>query len=146
MSDQAHRVRCRHLYALLWKSGRCYIGQSVDLRRRHSEHSKAWGEPFSMVHLGDCEGTYADAEEHEYAWRYVGQSAGWTIVARDRQNNTFTVNAHNRMTPDRYKLAARCRWPKAHRRNGWSIPWWLNWAAWQGAALASVVLILRHPV
>lgn len=146
MSDQAHRVRCRHLYALLWKSGRCYVGQSVDLRRRSSEHAKAWGEPFEMIHLGNCQGTYADVEEHEYAWRYSGGQAGWTIVARDRENHTFIVNPSNRMTPDRYRLAAACKWPRSHRRVGWRIPWWLHWAAWQGAALASVVLVLRHPV
>ena len=146
MRDQAYRSRTRHLYALLFKSGRAYIGQTVDLRRRHGEHGKSWTEPFDMIHLGDCNGTLADAEESEYAWRFVGQQAGWTIVARDRANNTFIVNANNRMTPDRYKTAAQCKWPRKHRRNTWALPWWMQWAVWQGAALASVMLVLRAPV
>jgi hypothetical protein len=146
VSDQAYRKRTRHLYALLFESGRAYIGQTVDMRRRNAEHAKAWASPFNMVHLGDCQGTYADAEDHEYAWRYVGGQAGWTILARDRQNNTFVVNPENRMTPDRCRIAARCRWPRQHRRTGWSAPWWLQWLTWQGATLAAVVLMLRQPL
>lgn len=70
MRNQKDKNRQRHLYTLLFKNGRAYIGQTVDLHHQ-GEHSRTWFERFDMSHLGDCDGSYAEAKAHEYAYGRV---------------------------------------------------------------------------
>lgn len=97
MRNQKYKNRQRHLYTLLFKNGRAYIGQTVDLHHQ-GEHSRAWFERFDMIHLGDCDGSHAEAKAHEYAWLFVTRKASWTVLARDWNHNTFVVNTRHRMT------------------------------------------------
>ncbi len=83
--NQKYLPRPRHLYALFFEGG-CYLGQTVDLLNREKQHRSprgGWqGRPFQFVPLGQVVGTQADAEVHEYAWRYKAFQKGWRIYAK----------------------------------------------------------------
>ncbi len=84
--NQKYLTRPRHLYGLFFDNGCCYVGQTVDLRQREQQHRSArggWqGRRFSFVPLSSMTGTQADAEAHEYAWRYKAFQQGWRIYAK----------------------------------------------------------------
>jgi len=84
--NQKYLPRPRHLYALFFNGGCCYVGQTVDLLNREKQHRGSrggWqGRPFQFVPLGQMVGTQADAEVHEYAWRYKAHLKGWRIYAK----------------------------------------------------------------
>jgi len=118
--------RKRYLDALLFNGKRCHVGQTVNLDRRWSEHRKAWGEPFKINVLASTYGTYSDAENHEYAWRYVAQEKrGYMILGAPG----IIVNARCRMDEARYKLARKYRWP---------APWWHR----AGTIIAAITALL----
>ena len=108
--------RTRYLYALVFDAERAvYIGQTVAPRQRASQHRTArggWLRPHRMVVLETIEGTYADAEEREYVWRWVAHTAGWTVYV---QPPNLVVNLGRRMTWWRRLEAWRTRfvvgWP-----------------------------------
>lgn len=144
---QAYHSHERSLYGLLWHdTGQCYIGQTVDMERRNREHMRAWARPFIMLQLEVMVGTQAQAEEHEYAWRLKCAEAGWQPLGKTREGKVFVIQPHKRMTPARYAIAKRCKWPRAYKRHPARVPWWFRWLCWQTAAFACVPLILRLPL
>lgn len=84
--NQKYLPRPRYLYALFFNGGCCYVGQTIDLLNREKQHRGSrggWqGRPFQFVPLGQMVGTQADAEVHEYAWRYKAFQKGWRIYAK----------------------------------------------------------------
>lgn len=83
-SQKYHR-RQRLLYALLFANGYCYIGQTVDLAQRTSQHrgpSGGWRHLFDVIELGSINGTEAEASDHERAWRLAAVSRGWAVYAK----------------------------------------------------------------
>lgn len=83
-SDFQKRKRC--LYALVFDDERAvYIGQSMNPKRRFSQHKAPSGGWFRahrgmrMVILEEIEGTYAQAEVREYVWRWVAHIRRWTV-------------------------------------------------------------------
>lgn len=84
--NQKYLPRPRHLYALFFNGGGCYVGQTVDLVQREKQHRSSrggWqGRPFQFAPLGQMVGTQADAEVHEYAWRYKAFRKGWRIYSK----------------------------------------------------------------
>ena len=119
---QKYRTRRRHLYALLFDRKRVYIGQTIDLGRRHKEHRRDWCYPFQMIELGSIDGTQAEAEEYEYAWRYKAGRSGFRVLCKSpSSNDVFEIDTKRRMTPHRHQLASSLRWP-ADQRSAW--PWW----------------------
>jgi hypothetical protein len=143
---QKYERRERVLYALVFKKewkGRVYIGQTIDANRRAKQHGRAWPVPFDFVELGRMTGTQSDGEDFEYAWRLRAGLAGCVVVAQTWAGETFVVSDTGaRMTDERWAIAGRLKWPRELRQRA---PWaWLwNWIAWQGGALAGVVMGLR---
>jgi hypothetical protein len=121
--EQKYKARQRYFYALLFDNGHCYIGQSTDLKRREREHRRFWLLDFRMLPLGSIEGTQADGEEHEYAWRYVASRQGWRVYGRNRAGETFLIDPRKRLTWKRRAIASRLRWPASERRGS---PWRLG--------------------
>jgi hypothetical protein len=84
--NQKYLPRARHLYGLFFNNGCCYVGQTVDLRQREQQHRSprgGWqGKPFAFAPLSSMTGTQADAELHEYAWRYKAFQKGWRIYSK----------------------------------------------------------------
>ena len=127
--DQGHRRRRRHIYALLFSNGCCYIGQSVDPEQRARQHrgpQGGWRFPFELVLLEEVVDTRLACEEHEYAWRLVAQRAGWRIYGRPPD---VLVDPRRRTTPQRLALAQTLQWPPAHVR----VSWWVRSACGLGA-------------
>lgn len=121
---EKYRTRLRHLYALEFAGRRVYIGQTVDPHRRAQQHQHAWSEPFTMTLLDSMRGTEAQAEEYEYAWRYIAHRAGFTVLARAPAGDPFVVrDPATRMTSGRYILARSRHWPRAgrSRTHRWAV-------------------------
>lgn len=133
---QKYRNRRRHLYALLFPSNECYIGQSVDTGRRMTQHRSDQGgwfdRRFEMIPLGSIVGTQAQAEEYEFAWRYKAAKAGWTILARPPR---LIVDPTRRMTLRRRWIALWLRWPKKHRL---TTPLWIPIALAMGIMITGI--------
>lgn len=106
--DEKYHPRERHLYALIFSGRRCYVGQTVDTRRRWNQHRALWRQPFTPVVLASLVGTHADAEEHEYAWRIAAHQRGWRVYGKP---GVF-VNPMRRAHGRRWALARACRWPE----------------------------------
>lgn len=60
-----------------------------------------------MVKLETIEGTYAEAEDREYVWRWVAHTKGWMVYV---QPPNIRVRLHRRMTWRRRMEAWRTRW------------------------------------
>ena len=90
--------KTRHLYALVFDSeGAVYVGQSTDVKRRDQQHASSrggWLRPFRVIHLETIEGTFAQAEEREYVWRWVAHLKGYTVYV---QPPNVRVNLGRRM-------------------------------------------------
>lgn len=111
--DQKYHTRERHLYALKFKSGAVYIGQTVNMERRRKEHESiagGWPSAFEFQHLSTIQGTQLDAEDHERAWRYVAASRGHRIFAKPPG---IVVDCRRQQTPNSLKLAKTLPWPGA---------------------------------
>lgn len=127
-SEKYHR-RQRAIYALKFSGRRVYIGQTVDLHSRRSQHRRAWSETFEPLILEQATGTHDDLIELEYAWRLVARRAGFRILA----SPGVIVDPRRRATPNRWALARSRRWPEA---NGHS--WFFRGIAW----VTGILLIL----
>ena len=88
----------RTLYALVFDEERAvYIGQSIAPKRRRQQHaSKAggWLRPFRMLTLETMEGTFAQAEEREYVWRWVAHLTLPSITMSVLQINSLSRTSH----------------------------------------------------
>jgi len=119
-----HQSISRHLYALVWEDKICYIGQTVDLKRRAKEHQNddAWNcfGPFVMYELGVKQGTRLEIEEWEYAWRMKAQWKGYRIVGGSDIGGPYFVNPSKRSTASRIVKAHTCKWP-IKQRSWWKI-------------------------
>lgn len=115
---QKYHARPRHLYALLFEDGFAYIGQSVDLRQRESQHRRpagGWcGKPFRCLPLAVIHGTEEQARHYEHAWRHAANKHGWAIYAKPPG---IRVDHRRQMTWYRYCLAWTLRWPRTYIRN-----------------------------
>lgn len=113
--NQKHLPRTRHLYALFFSNGCCYVGQTVDLKQREQQHRSArggWqGRRFWFVPLSSMTGTQADAELHEYAWRYKAFQHGWRIYSKPP--GILIRDPRRRTTGYMKSLAAGYTWPDA---------------------------------
>lgn len=116
---QKYHTRPRHLYALLFDNRYCYVGQSVDLKRRGREHERDWPEQFEMIHLGTMQGSQAQAEDYEYAWRWKAHRAGWRLYGKQaRTGSVFVIgNPRSRMLPQHYRIADGLKWPRNTSKN-----------------------------
>ena len=101
----------RTLYALVFDEERAvYIGQSIAPKRRRQQHaSKAggWLRPFRMLTLETMEGSFAQAEEREYVWRWVAHLKGYSVYV---QPPNVRVNLGRRMGFFRRLEAWRTWW------------------------------------
>lgn len=126
--SQKYLRRPRHLYALVFDNGCCYIGQSVDTKLRERQHRArqgGWHRPFRLVPLSVLEGTQDEAATHEVAWRYVAHRAGWVVYAKPPG---IPIRRPRRlMTPAAYAAARAMRWPMG-TRGGATVRRWLGWA------------------
>jgi hypothetical protein len=130
---EKYERRERTLYALTWPDGRAYIGQTLHPHTREMQHRRHWRAAFKFHPLTTMIGTQAEAEEHEYAWRWVAHRAGWRVVAEPRDGSPFVIrDPSRRMTPHRYALAARIRWPNRIRSPRRSLL--ARWFGWHRAA------------
>lgn len=113
---EKYRIRKRYLYVLIFKkSNRCYVGQSVNPKRRDRQHAQTWGkEKYTMFILNAIYGNYADAEEFEYAWRYKAYQKGIDVYGLPG----IIVKPQNRMTPERQAIAKKLKWPRYAKRGG----------------------------
>lgn len=113
--NQKYLPRPRHLYGLFFENGCCYVGQTVDLKQREQQHRSArggWhGRRFSFVPLSSMTGTQADAELHEYAWRYKAFQKGWRIYSKPP--GLVIRDPRRRTTAYMKSLAAGYTWPTA---------------------------------
>ncbi len=138
--SEKYRPRTRHIYALLFENGCCYVGQSTDLKRRETQHRRPDGgwqdQRFTMLHLASLVGTTAQAEDHEYAWRYTAQRAGWNIYGKPPN---IRVNTVLRMTPARMEIAKQCRWPVSKKTRSWTL---IHWLLGIGVTVAAVAAYL----
>lgn len=111
--NQKYLPRPRHLYGLFFNNGCCYVGQTVDLKQREQQHRSSrggWqGQPFSFVPLSSMTGTQADAELHEYAWRYKAFQKGWRIYSKPP--GILIRDPRRRMTWHMKSLAHGFAWP-----------------------------------
>jgi len=111
--NQKYLPRPRHLYALFFNRGCCYVGQTVDLLNREKQHRSprgSWqGRPFQFVPLGQMVGTQADAEVHEYAWRYKAFRKGWRIYSKPP--GLLIRDPGRRSTFEVRRLAGTYVWP-----------------------------------
>lgn len=73
----------RHLYALVFDNERAvYVGQTVNMKQRGQQHaapSGGWLRDFSMIRLETITGTYMDAEQREFVWRWVAHLKGYNV-------------------------------------------------------------------
>lgn len=78
-------VRERAVYALIFADERCYIGQSIDPKRRFKQHgfpSSGWDESFQPVILQTDYHNVWNANRLEFAWRWAAHLAGWRVYAK----------------------------------------------------------------
>lgn len=136
--SERYHARPRTLYVLLFDDGGCYIGQSANPKQREAQHRSVrggWGRPFRFHELETMQGTKAEAEVFEQAWRVVAQNAGWRIYGKPPR---LTVNPRRRLTPHVRLLVLQRRWPFDRRGFGPSerVGWW----PWMVVALAALPL------
>ncbi|WP_165424345.1 GIY-YIG nuclease family protein [Pseudoxanthomonas winnipegensis] len=118
-------VEERHIYCLIFDNKHMYVGQTDDLKRREQEHrrpSGKWGnKKFEFVHLSTLEGTFYDAEDHEYAWRYAAQIRNWKIYGSPPNQ---VVNSATRMNPRRHRICKKCKFP-FYMPSPYRTQWWV---------------------
>lgn len=143
-SNQKYLPRSRHLYGLFFGNGCCYVGQTVDLKQREKQHRSARGgwhdHRFSFVPLSSITGTQADAELHEYAWRYKAFQKGWRIYAKPP--GVLIRDPRRRTTGYMKSLAAGYAWPRVVPRRSSVAPSSLTWGVFKWLFLCPAVLAL----
>lgn len=134
--SERYHARPRTLYALLFDDGGCYVGQSANPRQREAQHRSArggWGRPFRFHALETMQGTKAEAEAFEQAWRVVAQNAGWRIYGKPPR---LAVNPRRRLSPRVKALVMQRRWPLEGR--GLRTSERVVWLPWMVVALAAL--------
>ncbi len=129
--DQKYNARERHLYALKFKNGAVYVGQTVDMARRQKEHESVaggWPCAFEFQHLSTIQGTQLEAEDHERAWRYGAAAHGHQIYGKPPG---IVVDCRRQQTPNSLKLSKTINWPTARSPFGQRI-----WGAFCAALVA----------
>lgn len=118
--SEKYHPRERVIYALLFRTGYAYIGQSANVVEREKQHRRpagGWlGRPFTLVVLEHARCTRAQAEELEHAWRLKANMAGWGIYAKPPDT---PCNPWSRATARHRWLALWRRWPWRHSRRKW---------------------------
>lgn len=111
MGNERYYRRKRFIYALVFPTGGVYIGQSVNLKRRWSEHASfkgGWGNlRFKPYYLFDAHCTFAEAEDLEQAYRVLAREKGYFVYGLPQ----VVVNPHSRATEWHYRQAKRLPWP-----------------------------------
>jgi predicted GIY-YIG superfamily endonuclease len=111
-------LRKRYLYALFFPNGCAYIGQTVDPMAREKQHrapSGGWCDaPFEFVVLSSMDGTQAQAEEYEFAYRWKANRRGWALYGRP---HVPIRRIRRHLTPSRWLLACGLPWPKGRTLN-----------------------------
>lgn len=105
--DQKLRRRIRYLYVLMFADQSCYVGQTVSLKHREAQHRQTWNKKFKMYKLCKMKGTYQEAEEYEYAWRYKAFQQGLLVHGAP----DYHVDPTRRLTDLRKWLSQRLTWP-----------------------------------
>lgn len=117
-SQKYHR-RPRILYALMFASGYCYIGQTVDLRQREAQHRSprgGWRHDFEVVELATVHATEAEASDFERAWRLAAVSRGWRVYAKP-PGIPCNPRLQARLKHVLLSWRLRWRWPIGHSRS-----------------------------
>lgn len=110
--DEKYHKRDRHIYALIFDNGCCYIGQSVDIKKRELAHRSkrgGWGSlNFKVVHLATYHTTKFECENWEWAWRLSAQRQGWKIYGKPH----VLVNSYKRSTAKHRAMSYKCHFNK----------------------------------
>lgn len=121
MGAEAYRKRKRMIYALFFSHpDGCYIGQSVDPKRRARQHalpSGQWNKPFTMAVLTSGEWTKEEAELMERAYRLKAVRKGWRVYGLPH----VFINPQKRATLQERWTSLFLPWPKKWVRR---IPLW----------------------
>ncbi|WP_157803267.1 GIY-YIG nuclease family protein [Stenotrophomonas maltophilia] len=141
--NQKYLRRERHLYALVFKNENAiYVGQTVELKRRHREHElqSGWNRHFEMVPLGSISGNHFDAEKYEFAWRLVFHRQNWRIYGTPPA--IVLRNPARRATIEMKMISRKLKAPDAlHRgQSDFSLLW--NWKVICGIGFGLVFLLL----
>lgn len=118
MGAEAYKTRKRYLYALFFKHGACYIGQSVNPTKRLIQHHSSkglWNCEFEMVVLHEIHGTKTDGEHYEQAYRLKAKRKGYRIYGLPH----VYVDPRKRATLFQWWDSFFLPWPKGHR-----VRWW----------------------
>ncbi len=124
--SQKYRSRTRHLYALLFENGGCYIGQTVNLKEREAQHRRpngGWcGRWFQLVPLGTIDGSEEQAKDYEHAWRLKAQAHGWQVYYKPPG---LLCDPRRQANFRRRRISWSLRWPRRHsRRLLWRLVYW----------------------
>ena len=112
MGAEAYRKRKRYLYALFFEYNHaCYIGQSVNPKRRAQQHASPkgqWNMSFIMKTLCTFEGTKEECEQLERAYRLKAQRKGWRVYGLPH----VFVNPKKQATLGQWWTSLFLPWPK----------------------------------
>lgn len=136
MGAEAYRSRKRYIYALVFKHDKsCYIGQSVNPKRRLQQHlgpKGGWNISYlDMIVLHEFQGTKEQGEHLEYAYRLKAHRRGWKIYGLPH----VYINPKKRATFAHFKTSLTLPWPKAM---GSRRLWWL----WSVVPLGAIALYM----
>jgi hypothetical protein len=117
---EAYRDRRRHLYMLLFRSGKVYVGQTVDLRRRLRQHihQSGWRGPFRFHVIGSYWGTRAKGEDLEQIWRLWAHAQNHIVLGAPPN---IVVDPRNRSSADQKRRAEKLRMPLSWKWS-WLLP------------------------
>jgi len=143
MGNEKYHIRKRYIYALIFNNRHCYIGQSVDIARRLKQHQASgdWrgNGPFQQIALGSYNGTYAQLEDWEYAWRICAHKAGWHVYGGNNGSGAYCVNPMKRANNYRVSLSNQCTWPR--QNNDFNT---MKWIVLGVALLLCIWVLTKH--
>lgn len=134
---QQDQARPRFIYVLGFADGSCYVGQTVRPKMRHAEHQDLWKRPFTMTVVDRIQGTYKDAEDLEFAWRYIAQQQGHPVYGQPG----VLVQPSRRMDDRRLAMARQVKWRKL-KTPATTAPWGTGkWVATIAGLLALATVL-----